>query len=122
MLNSHGKALHHGRIVRLTEHDDVIKPPLRGAPRLGLALGPAPARASPEGAILKFVNISSDAISPNEVHKVSSASNSKSISEIEEETTPGQISNNEQADVESNISKAYVAEVGNDDITILLKM
>jgi len=31
----------------LTEHDDVIKPPLRGAPRLGLALGPAPARAGP---------------------------------------------------------------------------
>jgi len=75
-----------------------------------------------EGAILKFVNISSDAISPNEVHKVSSASTSKSIPEVEEETTPGQISNNEQADVESNRSKAYVAEVRNDDITILLKM
>jgi len=44
--------LHHGRIARLTEHDDVIKPPLRGAPRLGLALGPTPARAGPEGAIL----------------------------------------------------------------------
>jgi len=26
----------------LTEHDDVIKSLLRGAPRLGLALGPAP--------------------------------------------------------------------------------
>jgi len=31
----------------LTEHDDVITPLLRGAPRLGLALGPAPARAGP---------------------------------------------------------------------------
>jgi len=31
----------------LTEHDDVITPLLRGAPRLGLALGPAPARADP---------------------------------------------------------------------------
>jgi len=29
----------------LTEHDDVITPLLRGAPRLGLALGPAPAKA-----------------------------------------------------------------------------
>jgi len=37
--------LHHGRIARLTEHDDVIKPLLRGASRLGLALGPAPAKA-----------------------------------------------------------------------------
>jgi len=26
----------------LTEHDDVIKSLLRGAPRLGLALGPTP--------------------------------------------------------------------------------
>jgi len=40
-------ALYLGRITRLTEHDDVIKPLLRGAPRLGLALGPAPARADP---------------------------------------------------------------------------
>jgi len=32
----------------LTEHDDVIKTLLRGTPRLGLALGPAPARVSPE--------------------------------------------------------------------------
>jgi len=31
----------------LTEHDDVIKSLLRGTPRLGLALGPAPARAGP---------------------------------------------------------------------------
>jgi len=31
----------------LTEHDDVITPLLRGAPRLGLALGPALARAGP---------------------------------------------------------------------------
>jgi len=29
-------------------HDDVITPLLRGAPRLGLALGPAPARAGPD--------------------------------------------------------------------------
>ena len=38
-----------------------------------------------EGAILKFVNISSDAISPNEMHEVSSASTNKSIPEIEED-------------------------------------
>jgi len=50
--------------------------------------------------------------------EVRSASISKSIPE-EEETTPGQIRNNEEADVESNISKAYAAGVGNDDITIL---
>ena len=31
-------------VTRLTKHDDVIKPLLRRAPRLGLALGPAPAR------------------------------------------------------------------------------
>jgi len=31
----------------LTEHDDVIKSLLRGAPHLGLALGPASARAGP---------------------------------------------------------------------------
>jgi len=31
----------------LTEHDDVKTPLLRGAPPLGLALDPAPARASP---------------------------------------------------------------------------
>jgi len=43
---------------------------------------------------LKFVNISSDAISPNEMHEVSSASTSKSISEVVEETTPDQIRNN----------------------------
>jgi len=30
-------------IARLTEHDDVMAPLLRRAPRLGLALGPAPA-------------------------------------------------------------------------------
>jgi len=35
-------------IVRLTEQDDVITPLLRGAPRLGLALGPALAKAGPE--------------------------------------------------------------------------
>jgi len=34
-------------VKRLTEHDDVIKSLLRGAPPLGLALGPAPARAGP---------------------------------------------------------------------------
>jgi len=50
--------------------------------------------------------------------EVSSASTRKSIPE-EEETTPGQIRNNEEADIESNISEAYAAEVGNDDITIL---
>jgi len=31
----------------LTDHDDVITQLDRGAPRLGLALGPAPARAGP---------------------------------------------------------------------------
>jgi len=40
-------------MARLTEHDDVIKPLLRGAPRQGLALGPAPARAGP---ILTILN------------------------------------------------------------------
>ena len=34
-------------VIRLTEHDDVIKSLLRGAPRLGLALSPALARACP---------------------------------------------------------------------------
>jgi len=34
-------------VTRLTEHDDVIKSLLRGAPCLGLALGPASARAGP---------------------------------------------------------------------------
>jgi len=34
-------------IARLTDHDGVITPLVRGAPRLGLALGPAPARAGP---------------------------------------------------------------------------
>jgi len=34
-------------VTRLTEHDDVNKSLLRGAPRPGLALGPAPARAGP---------------------------------------------------------------------------
>jgi len=53
-----------------------------------------------EGAILKFVDISSDAISPNEMREVSSASTSKSLSEVEEEATPGQIRNNEKVDVE----------------------
>jgi len=52
-----------------------------------------------EGAILKFVNIASDVISPNEMDEVSSASTSKSLSEVGEETTPGQIKNNE-VDVE----------------------
>jgi len=33
--------------TRLTEHDDVVKSLLRGAPHLGLALGPASARAGP---------------------------------------------------------------------------
>jgi len=32
----------------LTEHDGVKKALLTGAPRLGLALGPAPARAGPD--------------------------------------------------------------------------
>jgi len=63
-----------------------------------------------------FVNISSGAISRNEMHEVST---SKSIPEAEEQSTPGQIRNNEEADVESNISKAYAAKVGNNDITIL---
>jgi len=50
LLNSCGKALYLRStmiLTRLTEHDDVIKSLLRGAPRLGLALGPAPARAGP---------------------------------------------------------------------------
>jgi len=34
------------------------------------------------------------------MHEVSSASTSKSISEVEEETTPGQLRNNEEADTE----------------------
>jgi len=34
-------------VTRLTEHDGVIKSLLRGALRLGLALGPASARAGP---------------------------------------------------------------------------
>ena len=34
-------------VTRLAEHDDVIKSLLRGAPRPGLASGPAPAGASP---------------------------------------------------------------------------
>jgi len=72
-----------------------------------------------EDAILKFVNIPSDVISLNEMHEVSSASTSKSLPEVEEEIRPGQIRNNKEADVESNISKAYAAEAGNDDITIL---
>jgi len=42
-----------------------------------------------EDAILKFLNISSDAMSPNEMHEVSSASTSKSIPEVQEETMPG---------------------------------
>ena len=57
-------------------------------------------------------------MSPNEMHEVSSDSTRKSIPEVEEETAPGQIRNNE-VDVENNMSKAYAAEVGNDDITIL---
>jgi len=32
----------------LAEHDDVIKPLLRGVPRLCFGSGPAPARAGPE--------------------------------------------------------------------------
>jgi len=36
-------------VIRLTEHDDVIKSLLKGAPRLGLPLGPASARAGPDG-------------------------------------------------------------------------
>jgi len=57
-------------------------------------------------------------MSPNEMHEVSSDSTRKSIPVVEEETAPGQIRNNE-VDVENNMSKAYAAEVGNDDITIL---
>ena len=41
-----------------------------------------------ESATLKFVHISTDAVSPNERHKVSSASTSKSILEVEEQATP----------------------------------
>jgi len=43
-------------VTRLTEHDDVIKSLLRGAPRLGLALGPSSARAGPacEGSFSKL--------------------------------------------------------------------
>jgi len=42
------RAHYHGRITRLTEHDDVIRQLLRGAPRLCLALGAATARAGPD--------------------------------------------------------------------------
>jgi len=43
VLNSRDNALLCiSTVTRLTEHDDVIKSLLRGAPRLGLALGPAP--------------------------------------------------------------------------------
>ena len=56
-----------------------------------------------EGAILKFANVSYDAISPNEMHRISSAITSKSIPEVEDDTTPGRIRNKEEADVESNI-------------------
>jgi len=35
-------------VERLTEHDDVITKLLRGAPRLGLALGPASVTAGPD--------------------------------------------------------------------------
>ena len=35
-----------------------------------------------EGAMLKFVNISSDTISPNEMYEISSASTSNSIPEV----------------------------------------
>jgi len=35
-------------MARLADHDDVIAPLVRGAPRLGLALGPTPARAGPD--------------------------------------------------------------------------
>ena len=38
-------------VARLTERDDVTKSLLRGAPRLGLVLGPAPARAGPDDII-----------------------------------------------------------------------
>jgi len=41
-------ALYHDRNT-VDEHDDVIKSLLRGIPCLGLALGPASARASPAG-------------------------------------------------------------------------
>jgi len=34
-------------VTRLTEHDDVMKTRLRGGQHLGLALGPAYARAGP---------------------------------------------------------------------------
>jgi len=34
------------------------------------------------------------------MHEVSSASTSKSLSEVEEESTPGQVRNNEEVDVE----------------------
>jgi len=46
----------------LTEHDDVIKPLLRGAPRLSLALGPAPARAGPVDDNIKTPEISGFAV------------------------------------------------------------
>jgi len=45
VLNSRVSALHlHFTtiVTQLSEHDDVMQSLLRGAPRLGLALGPAP--------------------------------------------------------------------------------
>jgi len=41
----------------LTEHDDVIKTLLRRAPRLSLALGPAPARAGPVHKLLWMLQV-----------------------------------------------------------------
>jgi len=41
------KRLHQQVVARLTEHGNVITPLLRRAPRLSLALGTAPAKASP---------------------------------------------------------------------------
>jgi len=37
------------------------------------------------------------------MHEVSTSNTSESIPEVEEETNPGQIRNNEEADIESNI-------------------
>jgi len=43
-------------VTRLTEHGDVIKSLLRGTPRLGLALDPAPARTGPAREVCLRIN------------------------------------------------------------------
>jgi len=46
----------------LTEHSDVITPLLRRAPRLGLALGPASARAGPGQSRIGIIQLTQNEI------------------------------------------------------------